>query len=92
VPLFPQQPDQKAAPKDQYFSGTVTAIDETSLSVTKTVLGKGATTQKFLITAETRFDGGKPKLKSRVNVRYVTTADGDRAVRVIVRAPATPKK
>jgi hypothetical protein len=43
--------------------------------------------QTFVITTETRFEG-KPKVHSRVTIRYIATEDGARAVRVIVRAPA----
>jgi len=91
----PSAPEQKPAPKDQYFSGTVTAIDDATLVVSKTVLGKGPIEHKFLITPATHFEGGKPKVKAKVTVRDATTAEGDCAVRVIARpaaAPAPPKK
>jgi hypothetical protein len=75
--------------KDQFFTGTVMAVDETSLTVNRTVLGKNSSTRTFLLTAQTKFEGGKPQVRSQVTVRYVTTDDGDIAVRVIVRR--TPK-
>ena len=40
------------------------------------------------LTADTSFEGGKPKLNSRVTVRFVATEDGDRAIHVIVRGHA----
>ena len=88
-PLFPQRPVQarEAVQKDQFFTGVVTALDEMSLTVTRTVLGKNSSTKMFIITADTRFEGGKPAMNSQVTVRYVTDEDGDRAVRVIVRRP-----
>jgi hypothetical protein len=67
------------------FSGTVTAIDDTSLTAARTGQGKVAATKTFAITPETRFEGGKPAVNSRVTVRYVTTEEGARAIYVIVR-------
>ena len=85
---FPQKPAQaqtQAKTKDQFFTGTVTAIDDTSLTVNRMVLGKNSSTKTFIVTAETRFEGGKPLVRSQVTVRFVTTSDGDRAVNVILR-------
>lgn len=77
-----------AAPKDQMFSGTVTAVTDAGL----TVVRSGSKTAKtFSITAQTKFEGPKPQVNSHVTVRYVSGDDGDRAVRVIVRPPATKK-
>ncbi len=79
---------QPSAPKDQMFSGTVTAVGDTSLTVVRT----GSTVSKtFAITPQTQFEGPKPQVNSRVNIRYVSSEDSDRAVRVIVRAPAGKK-
>ncbi len=75
----------------QFFSGIVTALTDTSVTVTRTVLGKESTIHTFTITPETHIEG-KPKMKSRVTVRYVTDETGDRAVRIIVRGAPQPKK
>jgi hypothetical protein len=74
--------------KDQFFSGTVTAVDEAKITVERTVLGKPSATRTFVLTSETRFEGGTPKANSRVTVRFVTGDAGDRALHVIVRSPA----
>ena len=66
------------------FSGNVTAIGDSSLTATRTGSKDSKT---FAITPETRFEG-KPKVNSRVTIRYIATEEGDRAVVVIVRAPA----
>lgn len=86
-PLFPQAAVQagESKKKDQFFTGVVTAIDESSLTVRRTVLGKNSSTRTFQITPDTRFEGGPPRVRSQVTVRYVTGEDGDRAVHVIVR-------
>jgi len=71
--------------KDQYFTGRVMAIAETTLTVNRRVLGKDSSTKTFLITSETRFEGGRPQVGAQVTVRYVAADGGDRAIRVIVR-------
>ena len=85
---------QKAAaqqPKDRMFSGLVTAIGQTSITVTQWVLGKETAVRTFAITAGTRIEG-KPRVKNRVTVRYSRDEDGtDRAVHIIVRPPANRK-
>jgi len=72
-------------PKPDYFSGTITLMDEEKLTVLKTVLGKTSETRTFLITKETRIEG-KLKLKARVTVRYTHEDEGYRALHIIVRA------
>lgn len=71
-------------PKPDYFSGTVTVLDEEKVTVLKTVLGKTSETRTFLITKETRIEG-KLKLKARVTVRYTHDDEADRALHIIVR-------
>jgi hypothetical protein len=78
-----------APAKDEMFSGAVTAVSESSLTVVRT----GSTaTKTFAITAQTKFEGPKPRVNSHVTIRYVSGEDGDRAVRIIVRAAAPSKK
>jgi hypothetical protein len=86
-----QDPAPAVQPQDQFFSGIITALTQTSLTVSRTVLGKESTIHTFTITPETHIVG-KPKMKSRVTVRYVTDENGDRAVRIIVRGAPQPKK
>jgi hypothetical protein len=71
--------------KDQFFTGIVTAIDENKLTVNRMVLGKNSATKTFLVTAETKFEGGMPRVRAQVTVRYVATDEGDTAVTVILR-------
>jgi hypothetical protein len=80
-----QQKGPPGAPKDQMFSGIVTAMAESSLTAIRTTGQKDSKT--FALTSATRFEG-KPLVNSRVTIRYVTTEDGDHAIVVIVRAPA----
>ncbi len=85
-----QDPPAAQQQQDQYFAGIVTDLTETSVTVTRTVLGR-STVRTFAITAETVIQGGKPKVKSKVTVKWVADEDGDRAVKIILRGPA-PKK
>ena len=71
-------------PKPDYFSGTITVLDEEKVTVLKTVLGKTSETRTFLITKETRIEG-KLRLKARVTVRYTHNDEGNRALHIIVR-------
>jgi hypothetical protein len=71
-------------PKPDYFSGTISVLDEEKVTVLKTVLGKNSESRTFQITKETRIEG-KLKLKSRVTVRYTHDDEGNRALHIIVR-------
>lgn len=86
-----QDPPVAPQPQNQYFAGIVTELSETSVTITRTVLGK-STVRKFAITAETLTPGGKPKLKSKVTVQWLAGEDGDRAVKIILRGVAPPPK
>jgi hypothetical protein len=81
------QPPAKAAA--QMFSGVITAVSATSLTVVRT---ESKDTKTFIITPETKFEGPKPQVNARVTIRYIAADEGDRAVRVIVRAPTKPAK
>jgi hypothetical protein len=85
LPCAAQQKESPSAPKDEMFSGIVTAIGESKLTATRTTGQKDSKT--FAVTSATRFEG-KPQVNSRVTIRYVATDEGDRAIVVIVRAPA----
>src|ERR1700690_1151273 len=91
-PVRSQAPPPSAQqPADQFFAGVVTALADDSITLTRTVLGK-STVRTFAITAETvvQPQGGKPKLKQKVTVKWVSgdNGDGDRAVKIILRGSA----
>jgi hypothetical protein len=89
--LRSQDPAPAAQPHDQFLAGTITALSDTSITVTRTVMGKDSTIRTFAITPTTEIKG-KPKMDWRVTVRFVSEENGDRAVRIIVRGPPQPKK
>jgi hypothetical protein len=86
-------PPSAQPPADQFFAGVVTTLTPDSITLTRTVLGK-ATVRTFAITAETVLQpiDGKPKLKQKVTVKWVSAENGDRAVKIILRGPVTPPK
>ena len=71
--------------QDQFFSGTVKAVEESRITVTRTVLGKQSSTRTFIINSETRIEG-QPEVKARVTVRFISTENGDQALHIIVRS------
>jgi hypothetical protein len=87
-----QDPPVAIQPQDQFFAGTITALSDTRITVTRTVLGKESTVRTFAVTPETVVEGGKLKLKARVTVKWVHGEDGDRAVKIILRGPVPPPK
>jgi len=86
-------PPSAQQPVDQYFAGVVTALTDESITLTRTVLGK-STVRSFAISAETAVQpqGGKPKLKQKVTVKWVSGENGDRAVKIILRGAVPPPK
>jgi hypothetical protein len=67
-----------------FFSGTVAAVAENSVTVTRSVPGKPDETRSFSITEETVVEG-KLKAGARVTVGYTQSEQGDLALRIIVR-------
>ena len=91
-PVRGQDPPPTAQPPvDQFFAGVVTALSEESITLTQKVLGK-PTVRTFAITADTVVEGGKPKMKSKVTVKWVSDDNGDRALKIMLRAPVPPPK
>jgi len=76
---------QEAKPDDQFFSGTITEVTATQITVARTVLGKNSESRTFAITPDTRVEGS-PKPRDRVTVRFVSGEDGEKAVHIIVRS------
>jgi hypothetical protein len=89
-PVKSQDPPAAVQPQDQFFAGTITTLSDTRITVTRTVLGKESSVRTVAITPETVIQGGKPKLKSKVTVKWVSGSDGDRAVKIILRGTVPP--
>jgi hypothetical protein len=69
-----------APAQDQYFSGVVTAVSSSRITVSRTALGE-TTTRTFAITPETRIQG-----KLAVNARVTVQFRGDQAIQIVVRS------
>ena len=79
-----EQGTTPAEPNYEFFSGTISELPAGQIAVARTVLGKPAENRSFLINSDTKIEG-KLRLKARVTVGFKSTADGDLAVRIIVR-------
>lgn len=78
--------------KDNYFTGTLVENTPDHLKVSRVLQGK-TEARVFKMNAETKVEGGRLRLKQRINVRYIAGDDGDIAILVIVRPARTqPKK
>lgn len=78
--------------KDNYFTGTLVENTPDHLKVSRVLQGK-TEARVFRVNAETKVEGGRLRLKQRINVRYIAGDDGDIAILVIVRPARTqPKK
>lgn len=78
--------------KDSYFTGTLVENAPDHLKVSRVLQGK-TEAHVFKINAETKVEGGRLRLRQRINVRYISSDDGDVAILVIVRPARTqPKK
>ena len=75
---------ENAPPAQNFFTGTVTAVDDHKVTVNRTVLGKDSETRTFLVTPETRIEG-RLRVRARVTVRFAPGEEGDRALHIIVR-------
>ncbi len=86
APTTPSGQSSQPQPKSQYFSGYIAEFSSGSLTVTK----KGSPSHDgerhvFLMDAQTKVEG-KLRANARVTVRFESAPNGDRAVRIIVRA------
>jgi hypothetical protein len=87
MPAEPQQEQPQEEPEPvsyEFFSGTVAEIQQSRLTVVRTVPGKPPEKHTFILKPDTRVEG-KLRTRSRVTVGYISTEEGDIALRVVVR-------
>jgi hypothetical protein len=73
------------------FTGTLVESTPDHLKVTRPSAVKGTTEARvFKVTAQTKIEGGRLRLKQRIYVRYVSSDESDTAILVIIR-PASKK-
>jgi hypothetical protein len=76
---------------DNYFTGSVVESAPDHLKVSRVLQGK-TEAHVFLMTANTKIEQGRIRLRERVTVRYISGDDGDTAILVIVRPTSTQQK
>ena len=69
---------------DEFFSGSVQEVSETSVTVSRSLPGKPPETRSFVLGSDTIIEGRLKKL-ARVTVGYRTQDGVDHAWRIIVR-------
>jgi hypothetical protein len=72
-------------PRLQFFAGTVTDLNPGHVTVSRTLFGHPPEIRTFLINQKTKANR-TVRLRSRVTVRYQSTADGDLAIEIQVRS------
>jgi hypothetical protein len=73
------------------FTGTLIENTPDHLKVTRIMQGK-TEGRVFKVTAQTKIEGGRLRLKQRIYVRYITDDDSDIAILVIIRPAAKKTK
>ena len=87
-------PAPSAAPRAQFFAGTVVELDATHIKVTRTAVGRPTESRSFSLTPATKMNKTAIKLHSHVTVRYKRMPDaGDVALEIQPRPvmARTPK-
>ncbi len=79
-----QESNRDGILQDEFFSGSVQEVSETTVSVSRSLPGKNPETRVFLMDADTIVEGKLKKL-ARVTVGYRTHDGQDHAWRIIVR-------
>lgn len=82
VPAKPQGQAQQEVSDYQFWSGTITEVTETSVTVRRS--SNNSEDRKFAINSDTKIEG-KLEAEARVTVAYLETDDGSVAKRIIVR-------
>jgi len=77
--------------KDNCFTGTLVEKTPDHLKVSRVLQGK-TEERVFKVNAQTKVEGGRLRLKQRVNVRYISADDVYTAILVIVRPSTKTKK
>jgi hypothetical protein len=86
-----QKPDGTKAepPYDDTFSGAVVELTPSKIVVSRSILGKQPENRPFVIKADTRMEG-KPRVRAKVTVGFITNNEGDVARLIVVRGPDKP--
>ena len=86
--LFAQEQAEKPeaeAPEYSFWSGTVTEVEETAVTVRRSISGRKPEMRRFLLNEETIVEGDL-RSNARVTVAFVEGEEGDLAKRILVRS------
>lgn len=70
--------------RPQFFAGTVIAIDDQQITVSRTLVGHQPDTRTFHLTPKTKLNRNSCKINTKVTVRYQRLADASVALQVLV--------
>lgn len=76
--------------RPQFFAGTITAIDDQQITVSRTLVGHQPDTRTFQLTPKTKLNKNNCKINAKVTVRYQRVADASIALQVLVHPQSKP--
>jgi hypothetical protein len=77
-------------PRPQYFAGTITAITDDQITVSRTLVGHPTDTRSFQITPKTKLNRANCRLNTKVTVRYQHLPEGNIALQVLIHSASKP--
>ncbi|MBY0505885.1 MAG: hypothetical protein K2X03_18355 [Bryobacteraceae bacterium] len=89
TPVFFQETNRDGSSHDEFYSGAVQEVSETTVAVARQLPGKQAETRVFVLDGDTIVEG-RLKKQVRVTVGYRSHDGQDHAWRIIVRETPEP--
>ena len=78
--------------RPQFFAGTVTAITDDQIIVSRTIVGHQPDTRTFQLTPKTKLNRNLCKVDAKVTVRYQRLPEGSVALQVLVHSETKSTK
>jgi hypothetical protein len=78
--------------RPQFFAGTVTAITDDQIIVSRTIVGHPPDTRTFELTPKTKLNRNLCKTDAKVTVRYQRLSEGNVALQVLVHSETKSTK
>jgi len=88
-PAVTTVPPPAAAPRAQFFAGTIVELDATHVKVSRTLVGHPTESRSFAVTPATKMNKATIKLRGRVTVRYKHLPEGGDVALEIQPRPVT---
>ncbi len=89
----PATPTNPPVPRSQFFAGTVAALTDQQITVTRTLVGHQPDTRTFQLTPKTKMNKANCKPNTKVTVRYQHRPEGDVALQILMHpAKAAAKR